>query len=80
MCRHSYQYLNANESELFRKALNNADNGLSYKERAIGSILFYTGMRSSDVAGLKMDSIDLKNKTIQFTQAKTGNPVKLPSA
>lgn len=76
--RHTIQYLNANESDLFRKALNNADNGLSYKERAIGSILFYTGMRSSDVAGLKMDSIDLKNKTIQFTQAKTDNPVKLP--
>ena len=35
-------------------------------------------MRCSDVSCLKLDSVDLKHRTISFTQEKTGNPVVLP--
>lgn len=76
--RKTIQYLTTDEIHKFRKALNDEGNGLSYKERAIGTIIFYTGMRCSDVSCLKLDSVDLKHRTISFTQEKTGNPVVLP--
>ena len=76
--RKMIQYLTPDESDKFRNALNDEDNGLSYRERAIGSVIFYTGMRGSDVSGLTLDSIDLKHRTISFEQVKTGNPVVLP--
>lgn len=76
--RKTIQYLTSEESSKFRDALNDSENGLSYKERAIGSVIFYTGMRGSDVSGLTIDSVDLKHRTISFEQVKTGNPVVLP--
>lgn len=76
--RKTIQYLTLDESNKFRAALNAGDNGLSYKERAIGSVIFYTGMRGSDISGLLLDSIDLNHRTISFEQEKTGNPVVLP--
>ena len=76
--RKTIQYLTSDESDKFRDALNDSENGLSYKDRAIGSVIFYTGMRGSDVSGLTVDSVDLKHRTISFEQVKTGNPVVLP--
>lgn len=54
------------------------ENDLSLKQRAIGTILFYTGMRASDIANLKTDSADLGKGLLHFTQVKTGEPVTLP--
>lgn len=76
--RKTIQYLTADESDRFRNALNDSNNGLSYKDRAIGSVIFYTGMRSSDVSNLTLDAVNLKHRTISFTQEKTENPVILP--
>ncbi len=76
--RKMIQYLTPDESNKFRDALHDKDNRLSYKERAIGSLIFYTGIRGSDVSGLTLNSLNLKHKTISFTQEKTGNPVILP--
>lgn len=76
--RKTIQYLTSDECDKFRCALNDKDNGLSYKERAIGSVIFYTGMRSSDVSGLTLNSVDLRHRTISFNQVKTGIPVILP--
>lgn len=76
--RKTIQYLTKDESDRFRDALGNAANGLSYKERAIGSLVFYTGMRGSDVTSLTLGAIDLRHRTIQFVQEKTGTPVILP--
>ena len=76
--RKNVQYLKADESRAFRDALTDMDNDLSLKQRAVGTIFFYNGMRSSDVANLRLDSIDLKRQLISFTQVKTGVPVVLP--
>ena len=76
--RKTIQYLTSDESDRFRNALNDDSNGLSYKERAIGSIIFYTGMRNSDISGLTLDSVDLRHRKISFEQEKTGIPVVLP--
>lgn len=52
-------------------------NSLSYKERAIGGLLVYTPMRSSDIASLTLDSFDLRTNIFYFIQKKTSNPVAL---
>ena len=69
--RKTIQYLKAEESKSVQYALEDMDNDLSLKQRAIGTLFFYNGMRSSDVANLKLDSIDLKRQIISFTQVKT---------
>lgn len=76
--RKTIQYLTKDESDRFRDALGNAANGLSCKERAIGSLVFYTGMRGSDISNLTLRAVDLRHRTIQFEQEKTGTPVILP--
>ena len=76
--RKTIQYLKEDESKAIQSALEDMHNDLSLKQRAIGTIFFYNGMRSSDVANLKLDSIDLKRQLISFTQVKTGVPTKLP--
>lgn len=76
--RKTVQYLTCEESAAFQDALSDMDNGLSLKQRAIGTLLFYNGMRSSDIANLKVDSVDLQKHQISFTQMKTGIPIVLP--
>ena len=77
-CRKNIQYITTEEANAFRNALKDMDNGLTYKSRAIGSILFYTGVRSSDVINLTLEAINLQSKTISFIQKKTGQPLILP--
>ena len=75
--RITIQYLTAEEIKLFKSALFDGFNKLSYKERAIGGLLVYTPMRSSDIASLTLDSFDLRNNIFYFIQEKTSNPVAL---
>lgn len=51
---------------------------LSKRDKAIATLLFYTGMRSKDVRSLRLDSIDWSRKSIRFKQGKTGVEVLLP--
>lgn len=76
--RKTIQYLTAEESSAFQNALEDIENDLTLKQRAIGTLLFYTGMRACDVANLQIDSVDLKNELLEFVQVKTGEPVRLP--
>ena len=76
--RNNIQYLTESESDAFCKALEDERNGLSYKYRAIGTLLYYTGMRCSDICGLTLDSVDLHRSVIHFIQQKTGHPVEIP--
>ena len=76
--RKNVQYLTETESSAFRDVLRDPDNGLTYKCRAIGTILFYTGIRRSDVVNLTFDSVDLKRSIIRIHQQKTGQYLELP--
>lgn len=76
--RKNVQYLTDAESNAFRDALRDPDNGLTYKCRAIGTIIFYTGIRRSDVVNLTFDSVDLKRSIIRIHQQKTGHYLELP--
>ncbi|MDR2571597.1 MAG: tyrosine-type recombinase/integrase [Oscillospiraceae bacterium] len=72
------QYLTIEEVAKIKSAL--ADDGLelSLRDKAIITVVLYTGLRSSDIAGLMMDAIDWKNDLIHIHQQKTDTPLTLP--
>lgn len=72
------QYLTPEESEKIRDALNCAGNGLSCRDRAIGALLLYTGLRACDIAGLYMESIEWEHDVLHILQRKTNVPLNLP--
>ncbi len=76
--RVNIQYLTESECNAFCRALEDDKNDLSFKNRAIGTLLYYTGMRCSDICGLKLDSVDLHQSVISFIQQKTGTEAKIP--
>lgn len=76
--RKNIQYLTPNESDKLRQALTDSGSPLSLRDRAIGVLAFYTGMRSCDIAGLTVGGIDWDNDIISIKQQKTGSLLKLP--
>lgn len=52
---------------------------LTLRDKAIGTVAYYTGLRSSDISGLTLDDIDLEHERIVIgSQQKTGMPLTLP--
>lgn len=76
--RKNIQYLTLEEVSAVRTMLYNEISPLSLRNRAIGRILFFTGMRSGDIAGMLFSDIDWKKEEIRMIQAKTGNELLLP--
>ena len=70
--RKNIQYLTEEETQAVRSVLSDSEGGLCLRNRAIGTILYFTGMRSSDVAALKFSDIDWKKEEIRIAQKKTG--------
>lgn len=70
--------LSAREREKVRAVLEEPGNALSLRDRAIVSVLFYTGMRACDVSSLRLGDIDWENDKIEIVQQKTGRPLTLP--
>ena len=77
-CRKNIQYLRADEREKIREVLNNQDSGLNLRDRAIGCLLFYMGLRCCDVANLQLSDIDWMEDSISIIQQKTAEPLRLP--
>ena len=78
MSRKNIQYLTAHEHQKIIDALGDESNMLTFRDRAIGKIAVNYGMRSGDIANLKMDSIDWGRDIISITQQKTQQPLELP--
>ncbi len=76
--RKNIQYLKEAEAEKIHDVLFDETNGLFLRDRAIGKILYYTGMRASDIAELKFSDIDWEKDRIHLNQKKTGAPLTLP--
>jgi site-specific recombinase XerD len=76
--RKNIQYLTPEETRKIRAALTSAASPLTLRERAIGTLAYYTGLRGCDISGLNLDSIDLKNDRIHIIQAKTQEPLDIP--
>ena len=68
------------DEERFRvgAALADPEAPLSQRDRAMGCLLFYTGMRACDIAGLRLDAVDWENDRIVTVQKKTGRTLELP--
>ena len=56
--RKTIQYLTEEETNRIRDALRNTEAQLSLRDRAVGTLLLYTGLRGCDIAGLLFESID----------------------
>ncbi len=76
--RKNIQYLTGEEISRIRAALDDCGNGLTLRDRAIGMLLMYTGLRSCDVAGMTLDAVDWENDRIHIHQQKTETPLELP--
>ncbi len=76
--RKAIQYLTHEEVEAVRFALTEKDVPLSMRDKAMGCILLYMGLRQCDVINLRLNDIDWDKETIQFTQQKTNVMVKIP--
>lgn len=76
--RKNIQYLSDEELDKVKKVILDISIDISYRTRAIGTLLVYTGLRSIDLANLKLENIDWENDTIEIIQSKTSNPLELP--
>ena len=72
------QFLTDDEITWILRALKDKESNLSLRDRAIGFLLVYTGMRASDISSLRLKDIDWHNGEIHCIQQKTGVPLHLP--
>jgi len=71
-------YLTPPEAKKIRDTLNDKTGKLSLRDRAIGMLVYYTGLRGGDVVNLGLNSIDWDKDTISVVQQKTGETLELP--
>lgn len=75
--RKNIQYLTADEIAKVKKVLSNGSS-LALRDKAIGILALYTGLRGCDIAGMTMDAIDWENDLLHIHQQKTEAPLTLP--
>lgn len=71
------QVLSQQEMQKIHAVLTEENTRLSKRDRAIGLLAFYTGMRSGDIAKMKLDAIHWHKQQIILRQSKTGKWVVL---
>jgi integrase len=76
--RKNIQYLTEEEVMKIKCVLSETSTILTLRDKAIGIMALYTGLRRSDIANLKIDSIDWEKDTITVIQQKTEVPLILP--
>lgn len=76
--RKNIRYLACGEIESLRDAIENTQNDITLRDRAIGMLLYYTGVRAGDIAELRQEEIDWDGDIIRLSQGKTGSPLELP--
>ena len=76
--RKNIQYLTDEEISAIKRVLAEPNSGLSLRDKAIGKLALCYGLRSCDIAGLTLDSVDLEYDKIIICQQKTAVPLELP--
>lgn len=74
--RKNVEYLTTSEIEAIRSCIDSEH--FSPEECAILMLLLYTGMRSCDIAFLKISDIDWNRETLRIVQQKTAEPLEIP--
>ncbi|MDO4292704.1 MAG: tyrosine-type recombinase/integrase [Eubacteriales bacterium] len=76
--RKNIPYLNPEEAEAIRNTLSCPGSELCMRDKAIGMLLFFTGIRGCDISCMKFSDIDWEKEEIRITQQKTANGLILP--
>jgi integrase len=77
--RKTIPYLQPEENqELHKVFIGNCKAGLSLRDQAIATLLFFTGLRPCDIASLTLDEVDWDADEIRMIQNKTDVPLVLP--
>jgi integrase len=76
--RKNIPYLKPEETDAIHEMLNDETNRLSLRNRAIGKLLYFTGIRASDIAQMTLDAIDWEKEEIRLRQQKTDTLLVLP--
>jgi integrase len=76
--RKNIQYFTSEEIQKVKGTLADSENLLTLRDKAIGIIAIYTGLRGCDIAGLTLDAIDWDRDLIYIRQQKTEIPFELP--
>jgi site-specific recombinase XerD len=77
--RKNFPYLTTDEECSIKNAQAGTENKrITLRDKAIVSLVLYTGMRGSDIAKMTLSDIDWKRDRIVLTQSKTEAPLILP--
>lgn len=76
--RKNIQYLLPEEITALKQTLASENSPLSLRDKAIGILALYTGLRCCDITAMTLDSIDWENDLILISQQKTDVPLELP--
>lgn len=76
--RKNIQYLTQEEIQKVKNTLIDSENQLTLRDKAIGILALYTGLRGCDIAGLTLDNIEWDQELIYIRQQKTDIPFELP--
>ena len=72
------QPLSNNEIQQITDLLDEGDNDVSFRDRAIAEVAVSTGYRSVDILGLTFNSFDWDNNILSIVQQKTGRHLEYP--
>lgn len=75
--RKNYPYLTHEEGCQLQEGIEKSAK-LSLRDKAIMSLLYYTGLRGVDISKMKLSDIDWRADKITLTQSKTGAQIVLP--
>jgi len=76
--RKNIQYLTPEEIVKIKQVLSGEKPGLTLRDKAIGILALYMGLRGCDIAGLTMSAINWDSDILTIKQQKTGVPLALP--
>lgn len=76
--RKNVPYLTPEEVSAIHTVLSDGSIRLSLRDRAVGYLLFFTGIRGCDIIKMEFSDIDWGREEIHLTQQKTGNILILP--
>ncbi len=76
--RKNIQYLTPEEIQKVKGALTDSKNLLTLRDKAIGMLAYFTGLRGCDIARLTLDCIVWDRDLIYIRQQKTEIPLELP--
>lgn len=76
--RKNIQYLVQEEVSRIKAVLTDSNPNIVLRDKAIGLLALYTGLRSCDIAGLTLSDLDWANDRIRIRQQKTDTPLEIP--